>query len=158
MLQLITSADGSHTLLNTEMNETYHSTKGALQESLHVFIKAGLELFKEREKVSVLEIGFGTGLNALLTLEYAISHHQQIKYTTLEPFPVDFSLVEQMNYIELIQSPDLKNIFEALHLLPFGQTEKYKEHFTFLKELDKLESYTIQSSAFDLIYYDAFAP
>jgi len=158
MLQLITSADGSHTLLNTEMNETYHSTKGALQESIHVFIKSGLELFSKKEQVSILEIGFGTGLNALLTLEYAMNHQEKIAYTTLEPFPVDFSLVEQMNYPELMQSSELKNAFEAMHLLAFGQREKYNVYFTFIKEKQKLEEYPITPDVFDLIYYDAFAP
>src|SRR5688572_25090719 len=90
-LEIITTSDGSHTLRNKQLNETYHSIHGALQESMHVFIKNGLQYYwksQRTQKISILEVGFGTGLNALLTLQYAIENDLRIRYTTLEPFPL----------------------------------------------------------------------
>ena len=85
-ISLVFSKDGSHTLLNTSLNETYHSRNGALQESIHVYIKNGLLIFKELETVTVLEVGFGTGLNALLTWNKAEELKLHVEYHTLEPF------------------------------------------------------------------------
>ena len=103
MLKIITTHDGSHSLLNPELNETYHSVHGARQESLHVFIKHGLEYVVQQQNkthVKILEIGFGTGLNAWLTAEYAVANNLTIEYTTLEAFPVNESIWQQLNYAQ----------------------------------------------------------
>src|SRR4029078_7629691 len=92
-LDIITTSDGSHSLINTELNETYHSTHGAIQESIHVFIKNGLEYFDQLNHPSglkILEVGFGTGLNALLTVQCSVDKQSKIYYESLEAFPVEW--------------------------------------------------------------------
>src|SRR4051794_19259937 len=100
-LKIITTSDGSHSLLDTSLNETYHSTHGAVQESIHVFIKNGFDFFLQRKpeyEMNILEIGFGTGLNVLLTMQQAAQTNQKVQYTSLEAFPIDIALVQQLNY------------------------------------------------------------
>jgi hypothetical protein len=104
-IEIITTSDGSHSLLNTALNETYHSKHGALQESVHVFIKEGLGYFlqtKSQKNISILEVGFGTGLNALLTLQHALELPNNIYYTSLETFPVPEEIWSQLNYIDSV--------------------------------------------------------
>ena len=121
MLHLINTSDGSHTLLNTAQNETYHSRHGALQESRHVYLKNGLH-FAMREfqgkSLRLLEVGFGTGLNALLTLTET---QVPIEYTTLEPFPLEWTLLEQLNYTTLLKNDNVTGIFRHLHQAPWSQ-------------------------------------
>src|SRR5204863_9063129 len=91
-IEIITTSDGSHSLLNTELNETYHSTHGAIQESVHVFLKNGLDHFQQSNKlheIRILEVGFGTGLNALLTLQRSFNQLPKIYYESLEAHPID---------------------------------------------------------------------
>ena len=100
-LRIITTEDGSLSLLNEELNETYHSTRGAKGESLHVFIKEGLEHWfsdKQADSIRILEVGFGTGLNAFLTALWASEHNKQVHYTAIEPFPVKPAFTNQLNY------------------------------------------------------------
>ncbi|HEY5822997.1 MAG TPA: methyltransferase, partial [Cyclobacteriaceae bacterium] len=90
-VRLITTSDGSHSLLNTQLNETYHSVHGAIRESIHVFINKGFDLIAERDhpkEIHILEIGFGTGLNALLTLQRTLNDSINVFYTTIETFPL----------------------------------------------------------------------
>ena len=114
-LKLIITSDGSSSLLNTSLNETYHSVHGAIQESKHVFIKHGLDFVIEQSKkpiIHILEVGFGTGLNALLTLQKICGTQQTIQYTTLEAFPVEEEIWRKLNYAD---TSDSKNWFEKLH-------------------------------------------
>ena len=105
-IEIITTSDGSHSLLNTALNETYHSKHGALQESIHVFIKEGLNYFlsnKSQRDISILEVGFGTGLNALLTVQRALELAGNIiHYTSLETFPVPEEIWSKLNYIDSV--------------------------------------------------------
>src|SRR5687767_2847659 len=99
-LKIITTADGSHSLLNTALNETYHSHHGALQESIHVFIEQGLKFFFDRDKanaIRIFEVGFGTGLNALLTLQLALKSPAFFSYTTIEAFPLEKEIWSKLN-------------------------------------------------------------
>src|SRR5688572_25774607 len=115
-LRIITTADGSHSLFNTTLNETYHSQHGALQESNHVFIKNGLHFYREQTNAStirIFEVGFGTGLNAWLSLQYAGLEKTKIMYTAVETSPLQQSLWSDLNYA---QSPDEKVLFEKIHL------------------------------------------
>ena len=96
--QLITTADGSHTLFHEALNETYHSKNGALQESLHVFIQNGLVNFinqNQVEKIHIFEVGFGTGLNAILTLKDAMTRNIKINYTCIEAYPLSIDTINQ---------------------------------------------------------------
>ena len=102
--ELITTADGSHSLYVKDLDEHYHSIHGAIQEALHVFIKTGIQhiVSKQYSSISILEIGFGTGLNTLLSFLEAEKLKVKINYTSLEAFPLDLAIVSQLNYAELI--------------------------------------------------------
>src|SRR5689334_8326779 len=102
-LKIIETHDGSHSLLNEQLNETYHSVHGALQESLYVFIQQGLNVVKKnpgQAMIKILEVGFGTGLNALLTLQRSLADHLTIHYTTLEAFPIEENIWSELNYAQ----------------------------------------------------------
>lgn len=158
MLQIITTKDGSVSLLNSELNETYHSIHGARQESLHVFIRNGLEYFSEQNKktpVRILEIGFGTGLNALLSATYAAEHRMGIEYSTIEAFPINESLWQQLNFA---QNDDEGNIFYKLHHEPWEQWTEIIPGFMLKKINTTLQLASLDHNYFDVVYFDAFAP
>lgn len=158
MLQIITTNDGSQSLLNPELNETYHSIHGARQESIHVFITNGLEFVvqnKSKQSVKILEIGFGTGLNALLTASYGAEKGIAIEYTTLEAFPVNESIWQQLTYA---QSEAEREIFYKLHHEPWDQWVEIKPGFMLTKLNTSLQLVSLEHRYFDLVYFDAFAP
>lgn len=158
MLQIITTKDGSQSLLNPELNETYHSIHGARQESLHVFIKNGLEFVVEKDakqSVKILEIGFGTGLNALLTAQYAKAKRVAIEYSTLEAFPVNESIWQQLDYA---QSEAEHEIFYRLHHEPWDQWTEVMPGFMLKKLNTTLQLASLDHAYYDLVYFDAFAP
>jgi tRNA U34 5-methylaminomethyl-2-thiouridine-forming methyltransferase MnmC len=157
-IQIIITGDGSHSLINTELNETYHSVHGAMRESLHVFIKHGLDFFCERSSgtpVRILEIGFGTGLNALLTIHRANELHRAVNYTTLEAFPLDESIWSLLNYTE---DDFAKELFQKIHRVPWSQPVEITPLFTLLKLHTTLQLISLAPSSFDIIFFDAFAP
>lgn len=153
-IKIITTEDGSHSLYNEEMNETYHSTKGALGESKYVFIEKGLEYFIQEnnpKSINILEIGFGTGLNALLSYQFAKNNNTQINYTTLEPFPLSEEIISGLNY------QFEPSIFKQIHYDIWADEMIIDDIFYFTKHLQKLENFqTVEK--FDVIYFDAFAP
>lgn len=155
--RLILSEDGSHTLRVDELNENYHSHKGAIRESLHVFIEMGLYQFDKNEQISILEVGFGTGLNALLT---CLSNHcGAIEYCTLETNILPETLTAQLNYPDQIEDSRAAQLFKAMHQAPWNQKSNITEHFNLYKlNLAVQEIESIKLNPFDLIYYDAFAP
>ncbi|HMV07587.1 MAG TPA: tRNA (5-methylaminomethyl-2-thiouridine)(34)-methyltransferase MnmD [Cyclobacteriaceae bacterium] len=158
MLQIIKTKDGSVSLLNSELNETYHSIHGARQESMHVFIKEGLKFFSDQNKknpVRILEIGFGTGLNALLTAIYGAEHRIGIEYSTLEAFPINESLWQQLNFA---QSSEEAKIFFKLHHEPWEQWTEIVPGFMLRKINTTLQLASFDHNYFDLVYFDAFAP
>lgn len=150
--------DGSHTLFVAELNEHYHSTHGAIQESMHVFIDAGLRECKKKE-IRVLEIGFGTGLNAFLTMEQAESMGKKIDFTSLELYPLTMSEVEKLNYADIL-NPLKKDYFHKLHTLKWGEWGQVTLYFSLLKlHLDFRSPNNFKpESKFDVIFFDAFAP
>ncbi len=113
-VKIITTSDGSHSLLDDTLNETYHSVHGAIQESAYVFIKNGLvaALGKNSLALAILEVGFGTGLNALLTLQLGNERRQKIHYTTIEPYPVPEEIWSKLNYSDVLS---LAPQFRSLH-------------------------------------------
>lgn len=156
----VITKDGSHTISVPEMNVTYHSVHGAIQESEHVFIKAGLldsGIFDYIGVHQVLEIGFGTGLNALLTLIEADKHKNRIYYTAIEPFPLDEPLIAQLNYCEQLNLPHYQRLFEKVHQC--GREEMYEitQHFRLTKHNTTLQEFSTDE-AYSIVYYDAFAP
>lgn len=152
---LITTSDGSHTLLNTSLNETYHSMHGALQESEHVFIKHGLDVVSKKSPIHILEVGFGTGLNALLTLHQANIKNVTIQYTTLEAFPIEENIWSMLNYVA---SADSKEQFEKIHRAKWSQLENIFPNFKLRKLHTTLQQIVLEINYYDLIYFDAFAP
>lgn len=155
MIQIEQTADGSQTLFVPELNEHYHSVKGALAESEHIFIQMGLK-HSSVEAPHVLEIGFGTGLNAFLTLLTADTDQRNIHYTTLERYPVTPALIEQLTYPELI-CPERKDDFQALHQAAWNTDVQLTPYFTLHKVETDFTSYTFPAT-YDVIYFDAFAP
>lgn len=156
-LEIITTADGSHTLRNNDLKETYHSVYGAIQESTHVFLRNGLQYFSGRHQtknISILEVGFGTGLNALLAWRYALQNRIAIRYTTLEPFPLQRDVWTQLNYAELEKENER---FEALHEAVWGTMISLAEEFSMLK-IEKPLGEAILEGPYDVVFFDAFAP
>lgn len=156
-LEIITTSDGSHTLRNKSLNETYHSTHGAVQESMHVFIRHGLQYFHERQssdQIAILEVGFGTGLNALLSLQYASKKNISIRYTTLEAFPLPEDVWSKLNYADPGKDQDH---FRALHTGVWEDEVSVTPEFTLLKRNVRLQD-AVFVEKYDLIFFDAFAP
>ncbi len=152
--KIITTADGSKTIHIVDWNEQYHSKHGAIQEAYHVFIKHGLALF-ENEKLGILEIGFGTGLNALITLLEAQKLALEIQYTGIEKFPVSTEEVGQLNYITELRASNYEQQFLKMHHSEWGQSTSISNQFTILKrQMDFLE--ITDENVFNLIYFDAF--
>ncbi|WP_276367714.1 tRNA (5-methylaminomethyl-2-thiouridine)(34)-methyltransferase MnmD [Chryseolinea sp. H1M3-3] len=156
-LKIITTSDGSHSLLNETLKESYHSVHGALQESLHVFIKKGLEFVSQDRDVPlrILEVGFGTGLNALLTLQHAVKHQQNIHFTTIELYPLPEDIWSALNYPTTL---DLADEYREIHHASWGKDQLISNYFTLLKICDSIQDARLPINFFDLIYYDAFAP
>ena len=157
--KLILTGDGSHTISMPELNVTYHSIHGAIQESKHVFIEAGLKslLPVEGTALNVFEMGFGTGLNALLTIIESERLQRKIYYETVEQFPVDNGEVRSLNYCEQLDREDLQPIFEQLHSCEWEKKVNITENFGFNKSRTNLLNLET-SETFELIYFDAFAP
>lgn len=152
--EIIKTLDGSTTIHLQEWNECYHSKHGAIQEAKHVFIKNGLHLF-EGKPVSILEIGFGTGLNAFITFLEANEQQQTIDYTGVEAYPVASEEVLAMNYVSELEAGAFENIFKKMHECEWNQRTEITPNFSltkrkhFFDEIDDFET-------FDLIYFDAF--
>lgn len=155
--EIIVTDDGSHTLFIPELDETYHSRHGAIQESIHVFINAGLKFFSEKnniKEVSILEIGFGTGLNALLTCIEAAKISKKIIYDSIEAFPLQHNRIEQLNYADILTC---KEIFNKIHAVNWDSSEIISEHFTLTKISTSIQCF-VHYKKYDIIFFDAFAP
>lgn len=159
-LQVLTTNDGSKTLYLPQIDETYHSRKGALAESRHVFIKNGLAAFCEQQLqpksiVKVLEVGFGTGLNALLAWQYAEKYRQQINYCTLEPFPLSAQTIAMLDYDSRL--PDYLQQLTQLHDTDWEEKQPLSRWFNLYKTRSGFLNFKADQ-AFDVVFYDAFAP
>lgn len=161
------TADGSATLYVPELDEHYHSVKGALTESLHIFIDMGLKA-STVSAPRILEIGFGTGLNALLTLIEAEQSGKEVHYTGIELYPLPWETIEQLHYTDIINDERLTvngeqvaQWLEALHTAPWEEEVVITPHFTLRKvqaDFANPASLTVHHSLFTVIYFDAFAP
>lgn len=158
LLKIIDTEDGSTSIYNEELKESYHSTFGAINESIHVFIEAGLSKVKKPETLNILEIGLGTGLNALLSCIYSEEQSLKINYTTIEPQPIEKDIYGQMNFEELLKIKNSNNYFSLIHEASWGELHNIHSKFKITKLKEKLELYQPQITFFNLIYFDAFSP
>jgi len=162
-MEIRTTNDGSHTLFNPLIQENYHSIHGALDESTHVFIKTGLEpVLRNKKGIFVLEVGFGTGLNAWLSLCSVQNNHADslVSYIAMEPYPVPENIIGQLNYPQAASHANspLRDLYERLHAAEWDtETKIIPDQFHLRKLNVKLEDFK-PYWLFDLIYYDAFAP
>lgn len=171
--KIITTGDGSKTIQIEDWNEQYHSIHGAIQEANHVYIKHGLlfcfeerksslECFKREEasddmpqNISILEIGFGTGLNAFLTLLQAKEHQTQVDYVGVEAFPISSNEMKALNYTEQLQVPEKRSLFDEMHIISWEKDVRLTPYFTLQKQ-QKLFKDITDANRFNLIYFDAF--
>lgn len=152
--KIIITADGSTTIHLPEWNEQYHSTHGAIQEAYHVFIKKGLSLFKN-QKINILEIGFGTGLNCFITSLESGRYDLEIDYTGVEAYPISKEEIEALNYISELKAEGKADSFNIMHEVSWGERHKIHENF-YLTKQQKLFKDIDNVDIFDLIYFDAF--
>ena len=157
--KIVTTGDGSTTIQITDWNEQYHSMHGAVQEARHVFLKMGLDFWMnenpDQKTLHILEIGFGTGLNALLTLMHAEKSSVNLLYEGVEAYPVSSEELAQLNYLEAADAQAFEAVFEKMHQLPWEQTEIITEAFQLKKRKQTFETLEDQDQH-NLIYFDAF--
>jgi len=153
------TGDGSHTILIPDLDITYHSRYGAIQESVHVFIEAGLQyIMKEKRGLcNIFEMGLGTGLNALLTCLGAHDHNRGISYTAIEPFPIEPELAKQLNHATLIKHNDASLYETRIQDAPWNQKVQIHDYFTLTKYQHTLHEMPVNEQ-YDLVYFDAFSP
>ena len=151
--EIITTKDGSHSLFVPILNEQYHSIHGAKQEAEHVFLKMGLG-FHRKEKLRVFEVGFGTGLNALLTCDFAIKNKKVIEYVAIEKYPVTKDEFSSLNYGVIL---NMKSLFHQMFDQEWERNIFINESFS-LHKINKDLKKDVLPEGFDVIYFDAFAP
>lgn len=186
-MELRLCEDGSHTLFSTVSGECYHSIHGAYTESNHIFIQLGM-LAHQKKNLHILEVGFGTGLNAFLTATEATFRNMDVSYIGLEPFPVSLQLQQSLNYsgyilnrkVDEIRNSEVEDIifsndylikasekmnmawfnqlFSFLHQSAWSKSLKFEDHFLFEKRLEGIMEVSLPENSFDVIYFDAFSP
>ncbi|MBG6187451.1 tRNA (5-methylaminomethyl-2-thiouridine)(34)-methyltransferase MnmD [Flavobacterium sp. CAN_S2] len=152
--EIIQTLDGSTTIHIAEWDECYHSKHGAIQEAQHVFIKNGLSLFPDRI-VSILEIGFGTGLNAFITFLESKKRNQSIDYVGVEAYPISADEILSMNYVEELHAVEQSSIFDTMHQSNWEEKIILDDNFALTKRKQFFEEINDENK-FDLIYFDAF--
>ena len=153
--KIVRTSDGSKTIQLTSWNEQYHSLHGAIQEAYHVFIDAGLRQFSSRE-LAVLEVGFGTGLNALITLLEAPALHLRLQYTALETAPVSEAEWRELGYGSELDYPGATELYKKLHHAEWGEVVPVQPGFAILKLQTDVREFVIAQPIYDLIFFDAF--
>ena len=152
--EIIITDDGSTTIRIPDWDENYHSTHGAIQEAKHVFIKNGLDLFQNQDSISILEIGFGTGLNAFITFLETINK-EKVNYVGVEAYPISQVEIAQMNYVSELDSEMYQEIFDKMHSCDWEKQETISENFHLTKRKQFFQDIE-DKNQFDLIYFDAF--
>ena len=158
--KLIVTGDGSHSIKVVELGVIYHSIHGAIQESRHVFIEAGFHASGRSERpdtFNIFEVGFGTGLNALLTLIESEKQNLKTYYETIEAYPLTLDEAGQINYCSVLKREDLQKSFELLHECEWAKETVISANLSFKKTKANLLNFEI-SGTFELIYFDAFDP
>jgi len=158
--KIVTTADGSSTIQLVDWDEQYHSMHGAIQEARHVFLKTGLDHWRnensEKKEIHILEIGFGTGLNALLTAMHLEKIDLNIHYKGVEAYPVAPEEIAQLNYITQLERPDYTVFFQQMHDCPWSEKSTLSGHFYLYKLKEHFQDLQEENNTQDLIYFDAF--
>ena len=153
--KVIITHDGSSSIYLPEWDEHYHSIHGAIQEAYHVFIKNGLYLLKDEKKIELLEIGFGTGLNALITLIEGEKYNLFINYTGIEAYPVSLEEMKQLNYLSLLDAKHKELEFVKMHEDNWEEKLRISDAFNLTKKQQKFQDIR-EKNKYNLIYFDAF--
>lgn len=156
--EIISTRDGSPTVHSQRFGAMYHSLHGAVVESMHVFIHNGLNCLGPLKKIKIFELGFGTGLNALLTWDFGLLHDLSIKYTAIDLHPLPENVWSSLEYPIRDCNINPGTDFLSLHTCPWNQDVKISTHFTLTKLADDWLSYQLESDQYDLLYLDAFGP
>lgn len=152
--EIIVTDDGSTTIYLPEWNEQYHSKHGAIQEANHVFIKNGLSLFSNNV-ISILEIGFGTGLNSFITFLESEKRDLTIDYVGVEAYPVLTKEIEQLNYVSALKTNNFKDVFAKMHEQEWEVKNKISANFSLTKRKQFFNEIN-DENCYNLIYFDAF--
>ena len=155
MKQIIITSDGSHTIYVPELDEHYHSIYGAVQESEFIFIKNGFDSC-DADPLNILEVGFGTGLNALLTAVKSMAGSKEVNFTSLEKYPLDNGIINALNY-NIFAGEKGKEIFDLIHSSPWNTCVNICKNFN-LKKIETDFTKEQPSGFYNLIYFDAFGP
>ncbi len=153
-IQIIKTEDGSDTIINRDFGETYHSTKGAVSESMYVFIDNGFRYIK-KNKISIFEVGFGTGLNAYLTCLEALRNNVNVNYVAIEKYPIDALVIENLDF--RIDNQKNMDIFKKIQETQWGNETQINKSFTLTKIQGDFTKWQAKNEVFDLIYLDAFS-
>lgn len=160
-IKIITTEDGSHSLYMPSIRESYHSTRGAYRESIHVFMLYGLEAWAvrnpEKRPIRIFEMGFGSGLNAWLSLVWAEQSQVPALYHTIEPFPLEEDIYKQLNYGEMDDAIwHFRPYLQKLHKLAWDKGEAVTSYFNMKKDKTTLQEVELYPA--DIVFYDAFSP
>ncbi len=153
------TGDGSQTLFVPELNEHYHSVHGAIHESMHIYIGCGLHhVALNKPEIAILEVGFGTGLNALLTCIEARQKNMRIRYASIEKYPVSAKILTSLNYPQILDFPGSFDFFNQIIEGSWNKESRIHERFSLHKIHGGIESVELPEAQYDVIYYDAFGP
>lgn len=153
--KIIETSDGSLSLYIPEWDENYHSKHGAVQEAYHVFIRSGLDLFKDKEKVSILEMGFGTGLNCMISFLEAKRRGLHIDYTGLEAYPLDNETVLKLNHLQQLKAERFGSFYQTMLGTEWERRTEIDRDFSLNKREVMFENF-VEENEFNLVYFDAF--
>ena len=153
-MKIVQTEDASHSLFSEQYKEHYHSLFGAIAESQHIFIDAGLKQIK-KDNICIFEMGLGTGLNALLTRKYADDYNKKIIYTSIEKHLLPEAIYSRLNYAKELAVPN--SYFTEIHTAPLGKEIVLSEKFVLEKIEGDIREFSHQKK-YDLVYYDAFSP
>jgi tRNA U34 5-methylaminomethyl-2-thiouridine-forming methyltransferase MnmC len=155
--KIIVTSDGSKSLYLPDLDETYHSRHGAVQEAYHVFIRNGLDLYKDGSELRILEMGFGTGLNCFITWLESRRRTLTVHYRGLEAFPVAQNIIDDLDYPVAVGREELRPLFDRLHQVKWDANMAISEGFNLRKEKKRFDEFD-PAGEFDLVYFDAFGP
>ena len=153
--EIIKTEDGSDTVYEHKLKESYHSIHGAVRESMHVYIHAGFDTLKRKE-VRDIEVGFGTGLNAFLTAKRAGENKIKTIYYTLEKYPLEAKIIDNLNYVSGLE-PVSRNLFREIHASPWEETKVLTRYFSLKKIKCDVMDFSFPG-CYNLVYFDAFGP